>query len=92
MKFDYKSKRWRLKREAILRRDGYECQLSKRYGKNVCAETVHHIWPVREYPQYAFCDWNLISITNKVHESLHDRENGRLTAEGERLRMRTPPP
>ena len=43
---DYKSKRWIHKREAILRRDKYQCQLSKRYGKIRQAEVVHHIFPV----------------------------------------------
>ena len=31
----YKSTKWKRKREKILRRDGYMCQVSKRYGKRI---------------------------------------------------------
>ncbi len=88
----YKTKRWQRKREHILRRDGYLCQISKWYGKRVDAETVHHIWPVEDYPEYAWYDWNLISVSNIMHNKLHDRYTGKLTALGEVLRKRTPPP
>lgn len=90
--FDYKSKRWELKRKHILKRDGYMCQLSKRYGKRVDADTVHHIYPVEDYPQYAFCDWNLISLCGIMHNKLHDRTTGKLTALGEELKRKTTPP
>ena len=49
---DYKTKRWKKKRESILRKDGYLCQISKRYGRRVDAEVVHHIYPADEYPEY----------------------------------------
>ena len=42
----YQSGIWKRKRAMILRRDGYMCQLSKRYGKRVEAEVVHHIFPL----------------------------------------------
>lgn len=88
----YNTKRWEQKRTHILRRDGYLCQESKRYGKRVDANTVHHIYPVEEYPEYAWCDWNLISLSDKVHNSMHDRITGKLTALGEELKRRTIPP
>lgn len=94
----YESTRWKRKRAAILRRDGYKCQLSKRYGKSVEATTVHHIFPLEDYPEYALCDWNLISLSAKQHDTLHDRTTGRLTAKGMELLRRTarargiPPP
>lgn len=71
-----------------MRRDDYMCQLSKRYGKRVPAEVVHHIYPVDEYPEYAYCLWNLISLTRKQHNRLHDRNTGALTAEGIALQRR----
>lgn len=89
--FDYKGKRWRHLSERILRRDGYQCQLSKRYGKRVQAELVHHIYPVDEYPEYAYCPWNLISLSRAMHNRLHDRNTGKLTAEGVALMRRTKP-
>lgn len=68
------------------------CQLSKRYGKMLPAETVHHIYPLEQYPEYAFCDWNLISLTNERHNKLHNREDDSLTAEGIMLQRITIPP
>lgn len=88
----YKNKRWEAKRSKILRRDKYLCQISKRYGKNVDANTVHHIYPVEEYPEYQYCDWNLISVSNEIHNKLHDRVTNSLTDMGEDLKRRTIPP
>lgn len=65
------------------------CQLSKRYGINRPADMVHHIFPREDYPQYALCDWNLISLTNSMHDTLHDRNTGQLTAAGLELMRRT---
>lgn len=89
---DYNSPRWKRKREKILKRDGYMCQESKRYGKRIDADRVHHIWPASKYPQYQWEDWNLISLANKVHNTMHDRNTDKLTELGEALRLRTPPP
>ena len=85
----YKSARWERKRAKILRRDSYMCQISKRYGKLVQANTVHHIFPREDYPEYEWCDWNLISVSNEVHNRLHDRISGELTEEGTALMIRT---
>ncbi|MCI9576612.1 MAG: HNH endonuclease [Clostridiales bacterium] len=85
----YHSKRWRRKAAAILRRDGYQCQISKRYGKRVEANTVHHIYPLEEYPEFALCDWNLISVSDSVHNQLHDRSTRKLTEMGVQLMRRT---
>ena len=84
----YKSKAWKKKREAILRRDGYRSQLAARYGRNVQGDTVHHMLPVEFFPEYRFADWNLITITHDEHNKLHDRETHRLTAEGLALARR----
>ena len=89
--FTYKCKRWRDLAARAMRRDGYKCQLSKRYGKQVPAELVHHIYPVDEYPEYAYCLWNLISLSRAVHNTLHDRNTDKLTAEGVALMRRTKP-
>lgn len=55
MTFNYNCKRWKVLSAKAMRRDGYMCQLSNRYGKNISAEVVHHIYPVEEYPEYAYC-------------------------------------
>ena len=89
--FDYKGKRWRRLAARALRRDKYKCQISRRYGKNVEAEMVHHIYPADEYPEYAYCLWNLISLSRAMHNTLHDRNTDRLTAAGVALMRRTKP-
>lgn len=96
---DYHFRKWKVKRKRILKRDGYLCQDCIRYGKRVDATTAHHIYPAEEYPEYAWCDWNLISLCSKSHDKMHDRINNVLTEEGEKLkrlaerrRKAAPPP
>ena len=90
--FDYKSAKWERIKSFVLRRDGYKCQLSKRYGKNIPAEVVHHIYPFEEYPEYAYCTWNLIALSRAAHNRLHDRNTNTLTDEGIALQRRTKRP
>ena len=90
--FRYDNKRWKKKREKILKRDGYLCRESKRYGKRVEATTVHHIYPVEEYPEYAWCDWNLVSLSLTKHNAMHDRKTNELTSLGREWMFRTIPP
>lgn len=85
----YHTPRWRKKRAAILRRDGYCCQLSKRYGRIVEANTVHHIFPREDFPEFAWEDWNLISVCAEQHNRLEDRTTGDLTEAGRDLLRRT---
>ena len=47
--------RWKRLRNYVMARDGYRCQESLRYGQSVQAEMVHHIYPVREYPELGIC-------------------------------------
>lgn len=92
MEFDYKSGRWLRLRESVLREAGYRCQYLKRFGKRVEASHVHHIWPAEDYPEYAWCKWNLIALSTEGHNAMHDRTSGRLTDVGDALRRRTIPP
>lgn len=85
---DYTSKRWIKLREKILKRDNYQCQYAKRYGRIIQANTVHHIYPVEMYPQYQWCEWNLISLSAEAHNKMHDRDTHELTEEGMRLQRR----
>lgn len=85
----YKSLRWKKKREKILRRDDGLCRISHRYGKIVPANTVHHIFPRDEFPEYQLSDWNLISLSCAMHDELHDRISGRLSPKGVDLLRRT---
>ena len=85
----YHTKRWKAKRNKILRRDGYQSQLALRYGKHVQGETVHHIFPRDKYPEYQWQDWNLITLSIKEHNRMHDRNTGELSEEGKALQERT---
>lgn len=85
----YKSKRWQRLRKAVLARDGYQCQESKRYGKALPATTVHHIFPREDYPQYQWESWNLISLSADVHDQMHNRTTRELTQQGIELLERT---
>lgn len=87
--FNYFSPRWKAVATKAMRRDGFMCQLSKRYGKKVSAEVVHHIYPADEYPEYAYELWNLVSLSRAQHNRLHDRNTGKLTEEGIALQRRT---
>ena len=92
MNFDYNSARWARLRASVLREAGYRCQYMRRYGKRVEATHVHHIWPVEDFPEFAWCRWNLIALSLDAHNMMHDHVNGRLTAAGESLRRKTIPP
>lgn len=85
----YKSRRWIKLRSAVLRRDGYMCQESRRYGKRTEADTVHHAFPRDEFPEYQWEPWNLVSLSGAVHDQMHDRNTGALTDRGVELLRRT---
>ena len=84
----YRGKRWERVRAAALARDGYMCQESRRYGVMAQADTVHHVFPRELYPEYQYALWNLVSLTGAVHDEMHDRVTGDLTAKGRELLRR----
>lgn len=88
----YVNKRWRKLRARVLRKAKYQCQWAKRYDKRLEATEVHHIYPVEDYPEYAFCKWNLIALSKHWHNAMHDRKTNKLTALGKELMRRTKPP
>ena len=92
MSFDYNSPRWRRLRERCLRKAGYRCQWAKRYGRREEATTAHHAWPAEDFPEYAWCEWNLVALSTASHNAMHDRNTGKLTDEGEKLRRKIVPP
>ena len=67
----YNSPEWRRKQKAILRRDHYQCQLCKRYGRIREAKRVHHKLELAEYPELAMKDDNLVSVCKECHNKLH---------------------
>ena len=89
--FDYGGSRWKKKRKHILRLDGYKCRIAAMYGRTEEATIVHHIYPAEYYPEYAWCDWNLISVSMANHNKLENRTTKELTEMGRHLMERTTP-
>lgn len=78
--------KWKRKREAVLKRDGYIDQIVLREtGQRRPADTVHHIFPRDRYPEYCWEDWNLVSVSAKTHNELHNHFGDELSEKGERL-------
>lgn len=46
------------------------------------ANTVHHILPREQYPEYQWEPWNLVALSAKTHDQMHDRVTGSLTDAG----------
>ena len=89
--FDYGSSKWKRKRLHILRLDGYKDRIAARYGRTVEATIIHHIYPADTYPEYAWQDWNLISVSMATHNKLENRATGELTRMGLELMNQTIP-
>lgn len=82
-------KKWERLREFVLARDQYLDQEAKRYGRRIEATVVHHIFPREYFPEFAFEEWNLISLSSKTHDEMHDRTTHKLTDKGFELLIRT---
>lgn len=87
----YKTKNWIEKRKKILRRDEYLCANCRRFGRTIQATTVHHIYPFELYPELKLESNNLISLCEKCHNEMHDRENHKLTKLGKEWQKRKAP-
>jgi len=79
---NYKNSKWLKKRNVILKRDEYLCRECKRYGRTTEATTVHHVKSASNYPELIYDSKNLISLCNKCHNEMHDRNTDELTAKG----------
>ena len=86
MEFNYKSRRWIRFRAAVLRRDGYQCQRCRRYGRIRQATEVHHIRHVDEYPEMAFTPENCVSLCHACHNAQHPEKADEMNRGRERRR------
>lgn len=80
----YLSGRWKALRRLIIQRARYTDQLRLREGVHIEADTVHHIFPREAYPEYEWCQWNLIAINGATHKRLHT-PTGELSTAGRML-------
>ncbi|WP_201288916.1 HNH endonuclease [Erysipelothrix anatis] len=78
----YKSTDWDIARESALIRDKGVCQwflgkfkheVTPDHISLVTATTVHHIKPLREYPELALDVSNLVSLSFEAHERIEGR-------------------
>lgn len=73
----YKSARWQQKKKEILMRDNYECQECKKKGKLTTIQhtklDIHHIKELKDYPELAFDNNNLITVCVYHHNLLDGR-------------------
>lgn len=89
---DYGRAKWKKKRKHILHLDGYKDRVAAMFGRTLEANMVHHIYPVKDYPQWAYEDWNLISINKEItHNKLENRKTGELTELGKQLQAMIKP-
>lgn len=80
----YTSPAWERLRAEVLRDDRYECQHCKARGLYARANTVHHVKPVRKYPELALSRYyiddqgklqrQLVSLCFACHEKEHEKE------------------
>lgn len=83
-KFYWRSEWTEELRPMILERDRFECQRclhkwdsetypNTRPKKLTRAKTVHHIYPLELYPEYAKEPWNLVSLCYRCHNEVEGR-------------------
>lgn len=85
----YDSSKWHKLTSRVLRRDKYCCQYFKRLQLvPVKATIVHHVFPKKYFPEFQYSEWNLISLSAKAHNKMHNRDSDKLTDEGIKLLIR----
>lgn len=73
----YKSGAWNRKRQEILERDNYECQMCKEKGLFKKADVVHHIKHLKARADLGLTESNLLSLCNVCHNDVHpEKLNG----------------
>lgn len=70
----YHTTEWKKKRKKILKRDHNSCQRCRQNGRYRKAETVHHKKHLKDVPELALTDDNLISLCKDCHEAMHQKK------------------
>ena len=79
----YQQWSWRMLSERVKREQHNECYFCKRRGKYSPAKLVHHIYELKEFPEYAYKRYyidadgtphiNLVAVCHNCHEEQHNR-------------------
>lgn len=67
----YHTKEWKKMRAEILERDHGQCQRCRAMGRYRKAVTVHHVKHLKDAPELALTEDNLMSLCQKCHEDMH---------------------
>ena len=67
----YHTGEWKRKRAEILQRDHNACQICRAKGRYRKAETVHHVKHLKDCPELALTNENLLSLCSACHEDMH---------------------
>lgn len=76
----YKTTEWKRLRQTVLRMDKRECQMCKERGLHVRATHVHHVKPLKLFPELALSlvhqgehgeERQLVSLCHACHEQVH---------------------
>lgn len=70
----YHTREWKKKRTEILERDHYGCTMCRAKGKYTRADTVHHVKHLKDAPELALDDGNLMSLCASCHDEVHKGE------------------
>ena len=65
----YVCSEWLHLRKKILKENKYQCRLCKQNGKYTRANHVHHVKYLREYPELALDENNLMPVCKDCHET-----------------------
>lgn len=72
----YKSWTWQKKREEIVDRDNYECQVCKTLGSVGPGDVVHHELELRARPDLGLDSDNLTTLCHPCHNKIHKKGKG----------------
>lgn len=67
----YHTREWRKMRAEILERDHGQCQRCRAMGRYRKAVTVHHVKHLKDAPELALTEDNLMSLCQECHEDMH---------------------
>lgn len=73
----YHTTAWKRKRRKILERDHNSCQRCRQRGRYRRAVTVHHVKHLKDVPELALEDSNLLSLCSECHEEMHPEKHKR---------------